>query len=89
MDLFLNGGKLTIHNELRTRAVHASDIRAITLEPRAISDGPTRWIARVQLADGSRIWIDDFDCGPASKPTKPELAVTVDEVRMLLGGKGE
>jgi hypothetical protein len=80
----VSGGKLIIRNEFRTRTVDAGDIRAITLQPKNFEGGAI-WVAQVELADGRRIWIDDFACGRASKPPKPDRAAAVEEVRMLLG----
>jgi hypothetical protein len=80
----VSGHKLTIRNEIRTYTVNAADIHAITLQPKS---GPndTYWVARVELTSGKNIWIDNFDCGPAGKPPKPDRAATVEEVRALLG----
>jgi hypothetical protein len=80
----ISGAKLTIRNDYRTRTVVASEIRAITLEPYAFGEVAKCWVPRVELTDGSSVWIDNFDCGPARRPPRPELAATVDEVRMLL-----
>jgi hypothetical protein len=82
-------GKLAIRNELSTRTVNASEIRAITLEPKAVSQVATHWVARVELTNGRNIWIEDFDCGPARRPPRPEMAAIVDEVRALLGVRAD
>ena len=79
------GHKLTIRNELRTYTVDANDIRAITLQPKSVGEGGTRWVARVGLASGKSIWIDNFDCGPAREPPIPDRAAAVRAVRALLG----
>jgi hypothetical protein len=81
----VSGDTLVIHNELFTRRVDAGDIRAITLEPKAVSQVATHWVARVELTSGKRIWIEEFDCGTASKPPNPERAAIVEQVRALLG----
>jgi hypothetical protein len=80
----VSGHKLTIRNELRTYTVDAADIRAISLQPKRVGEGGTRWVARVELTANS-IWIDNFDCGPAGRPPRPDRAATVEEVRALLG----
>jgi hypothetical protein len=85
----ISGAKLTIRNDYRTRTVNASEIRAITLEPHTFGQVVYCWVPRVRLIDGRSIWIDNFDCGPAGKPPRPELAATVDEVRVLLGVRAE
>ena len=83
----VRGGKLIIYRELRTRKVWASDIRAISLKPGYAYDSytPRPWKPRVELADGRRIWIEGLDCGPATKPPRPELAAAIEELRALLG----
>jgi hypothetical protein len=85
----ISGAKLTIRNDYRTRTVVASEVRAITLEPHVFGQVVSCWVPRVRLIDGRSIWIDNFDCGPAGKPPRPELAATVDEVRVLLGVKAD
>jgi hypothetical protein len=85
----VSGGKLVIYNELFTRRVDAGDIRTITLEPKAVSKVVTRWVARVELTSGKSIWIEDFDCGTASKPPIPEQVAIVDQVRALLGVRAD
>jgi hypothetical protein len=86
MGVRVRDGKLIIGAELRAQTVRAGDIHAITLEPKAINQaGFTRWVACVEVTDGKRIWIDNFDCGTTRRPPRPELAATVDEVRALLG----
>jgi hypothetical protein len=88
MGVQVRGGKLIISNEWWTRTVRAGDIRAVTLEPKAVNEaGATHWVARVQLTDGKNIWIDGLDCGTTRRPPRPELAATVDEVRALLGSE--
>lgn len=81
----VTGQKLTIRNYFRTRTVNASDIRAITLQPKEISQGGAVWIPRVDLNDGTSIWITSFECGPAGRPPKLDRVATVDEVQKLLG----
>lgn len=48
----IRGEKLTIRSYLRTRTVGASEIRAITLQPKAISQGGATWISEVS-GDGA------------------------------------
>jgi hypothetical protein len=81
----VSGHKLTIRNELRTYTVDAADIRAISLQPKCVGEGGTRWVARVELTGGKSIWIDNFDCGPTGRLPRPDRAATVEEVRALLG----
>jgi hypothetical protein len=81
----VRGEKLTIRSYLRTRTVSASDIRAITLQPKTIGQSGNIWIPRVDLIDGTGIWITSFECGPAARPPKLERVATVDELRKLLG----
>jgi hypothetical protein len=83
----VSGQKLTIRNQLRTYTVNAADIRAITLQPKSEPNN-TYWVARVELTANS-IWIDNFDCGPARKPPKPDRAATVEAVRALLGVRAD
>jgi hypothetical protein len=85
----VSGGKLIIHNELLTRRVDAGDICGITLEPKAVSQVATHWVACVELSDGESIWIDDFDGGTTRRPPRPELAAIVDEIRALLGVRAD
>jgi hypothetical protein len=84
----VSGHELTIRNELRTYTVDAAHIRAITLQPKSSQNGDY-WVARVELTSGKRIWIDNFDCGPAGKPPKPDRAAAVEEVRALLGVRAD
>jgi hypothetical protein len=82
----VTGQKLTIRSYFRTRPVNASDIRAITLQPKEISQGGgATWIPRVDLTDGTSVWITSFECGSALKPPKLDRVATVDELRKLLG----
>jgi hypothetical protein len=81
----INSEKITIRGYFVTRKVNASTISAITLQPLDNGEGQFRWIPRVELASGKSFWINSFDCGPARNPPKPELASTIDEIRMLLG----
>lgn len=80
----VSGQKLMIRNELRSYAVDAADIRALTIEPK---QGPNAsyWVARIELTSGKGIWIDNFDCGRTSRPPKPDRVAIVAEVRALLG----
>lgn len=79
----VNGGRLTIRNELRTYTVDAADIDAISLQPKSNPNGD-HWVARVELTSGKSIWIDNFDCGSTGKPPKPGGAAAVEEIRALL-----
>jgi hypothetical protein len=80
----VSGEKLTIRSYLRTRTVDASQIRAITLHPKAISQGGASWIPRVDLTDGTSIWITSLECGPAAQPPRLDRVATVGELRKLL-----
>lgn len=84
----VSGHELTVRNELRTYRVDAADIRAITLQPKSSQNGPY-WVAQVELTGGKSIWIDNFICGPAEKPPKPDRAAAVEEVRALLGVRAD
>ena len=84
----VSGHKLTIRNEFRTYTVDAADIRAITLQPKSSPNGSYR-VARVELTSGKSIWIDNFDCGPAGKPPKPDRVAAVEAVRALLGVRAD
>jgi len=81
----ISSGKITTRGYLRTRTVSASEIRAITLQPHDNGEGRLRWIPRVELISGKSFWIYSFDCGPESKPPKPEKAAAIEEVCALLG----
>jgi hypothetical protein len=83
----ISAEKITIRGYFVTRTVNASEIHAITLQPKDNGEGQLRWIPRVGLTSGKGLWIASFDCGPARKPPKPELAATIEEVRTLLGVK--
>jgi hypothetical protein len=83
----ISAEKITIRGYFRTRAVNASEIRAITLRPKDNGEGQLRWIPQVELTSGKSFPIASFDCGPARKPPKPELAAIIEEVRALLGVK--
>jgi hypothetical protein len=72
-----------------TRTVKASEIRAITLHPKDNGQGKLRWIPQVELTSGKNFSIASFDCGPARKPPKPEMAVIIEDVRALLGVKAD
>lgn len=80
----VSGQKLAIRNEFRTTTVDAADIRAINLQPKGSPNGPY-WVPRVELTSGKSIWIDNFDCGPAGRPPRPERVAIAEEVRALLG----
>jgi hypothetical protein len=82
----VSGQKLTIRNEFRTYVIPASSIRAITLKPHSRGQELfDHWMPRVELTRGRGVWIENFDCGRASRPPKPKLAAIVEEVRALLG----
>jgi hypothetical protein len=89
MGVRVSGQKLTIGNELRTHTIDASDIRAITLRPKPISQVATHWKPWVELTSGQGVWIYNFDCGPARRSPRAESAAIVDEVRALLGIRGK
>jgi hypothetical protein len=74
---------MTYRGYFRTRTVDASEIRAITLQPKNDGNGD-RWIPRVELTGGKGFWIQGFDCGPARKPPKPHQAARLNAVRALL-----
>jgi hypothetical protein len=80
----VSGQKLTIRNEFRTSTVDAADIRAINLQPMDSPNG-RYWVPRVELTSGKSVWIDNFDCGPAGRPPRPDRVAIVEEVRTLLG----
>jgi hypothetical protein len=75
--------KLTITNEYWMRVVAASSIRKITLKPHVLAHRE-HWIPWVELTSGRGVWIDNFDCGLAGRPPRPELVAVVEEVRALL-----
>jgi hypothetical protein len=81
----ISSEKITIRGYFVTRTVNASDIRAITLQPKDNGEGRLRWIPEVELTSGKSFSINSFDCGPARKPPKPELAATIEDIRALLG----
>jgi hypothetical protein len=83
--VLVTGEKLTIRSYLRTHTVDNSQIRAITLQPKVLGQGVPVWIPRVDLTDGTSIWITSFECGPAHRPPRLDRVATVDEIRGLLG----
>jgi len=85
--LQVRAGKMRVRGYFRTRAVEASEIRAITLLPKDVGGESQhlRWRARVKLTGGKGFWIYGFDGGRAGKPPNPGLAAALDEVRALLG----
>lgn len=85
MGVQVSSEKLTIRNAYRTYTIDASSIRAIILQPHAKVNGSGRWLPWVILTNRAGVWIDNFDCGPASGPPRPGPAAIVEEVRMLLG----
>ena len=89
--LQVSAGKMRVRGYFRTRAVDASEIRAIPLRREDIGGESSRlrWRARVELTCGKSFWIDGFDCGRAEKPPKPDRAAILDEVRALLGVRAD
>ena len=85
----VSGQKLTIRNQLRTYTVDAADIRAITLQPKSGGEGGRIWVARVELTGGDSIWIDNFECGLAGEPPRPDRVAAVEAVRALLGVRAD
>jgi membrane protein implicated in regulation of membrane protease activity len=83
----ISSEKMTIRGYFVTRTVKASEIRAITLQPKDNGQGQLRWIPQVELTSGKAFWIDSFDCGAARNPPKPGVAATIEDVRTLLGVK--
>ena len=83
----ISAEKIAIRGYFRSRTVNGSEIRAITLRPKDNGEGQLRWIPQVELTSGKSFSIASFDCGPARKPPKPDLAATIEEVRALLGVK--
>jgi hypothetical protein len=79
--------KMTNRGYFVTRTVKPSEIRAITLQPQDNGEGQLRWIPEVELTSGKSFSIASFDCGPARRPPKPEMAATIEDVRTLLGVK--
>jgi hypothetical protein len=77
----VHGGRLIVHNELRTRTVNASDVREITWDWWR-NRGTWRVVPRVHLADGgsfrlSALW--------SHGSRRAELVTTVEEILSLLG----
>lgn len=85
----ISAGKMTSRGYFWTRTVQASEIRAITLQPKDDTGNGPRWIPRVELTGGKGFWIQSFDCGPAPQSPNPHLAATLDEVRALLGVRAD
>ena len=85
----ISGGNLTVRNWLSSYTVSSSEIRAITLRPKASGKKDSRWVPRVELADGRSGWIGALDFGPADKPPQPEPAAILEEVRALLEVRAE
>jgi hypothetical protein len=81
--------KLAIRSYLRTRTVNANEIRAITLQSKAMGQAGNHWIPRVDLTDANTVWITNFDCGPAAGPPKAGPAAAVGEIRALLSVKAD
>jgi DivIVA domain-containing protein len=90
--LQVSAGKMRVRGYFRTRAVEASEVRAITLLPKDVGGERSclRWRARVTLTGGKGFWIDGFDGGRAEKkPPNPEVTAALDEVRALLGVRAD
>jgi len=89
MGVRVSGQKLIIRNEVWTHIIDASDVRAITLKPKNISEVRTHWEPWVELTSGRGVWIYNFDCGPARWRPRPELVAIVKEVRAMLGVRAD
>ena len=77
----VHGGRLIVHDYLRTRTVNASDIREITWE--WWRSGGTRWVVpRVHLADGGSIRLSGLW---SYGSRQAELVTTIEEILSLLG----
>ena len=77
----VHGGRLIVHDYLRTRTVNAGDIREITWE--WWRKGGTRWVVpRVHLADGGSIRLSGLW---SYGSRQAELVTTVEEILSLLG----
>jgi hypothetical protein len=85
----VSGKKLTIVNELWMHVIEASSIRAITLIPQSLGQGADHWRPLVVLTTGRSVCIENFDCGHASWPPRPERVAVVEELRALLGVEGD
>jgi hypothetical protein len=81
----VSGRNLTIRNYFRTRTVDVGDIRAITVQPKQSGESGSVWTPRVDLTDGTSIWISSFECGPAFRPPRLDRVAVVDELRKQLG----
>jgi hypothetical protein len=69
--------------------IEASSIRAITLIPRSLGQGADHWRPLVVLTTGRCVCIENFDCGHAKWPPRPERVAVVEELRALLGVEGD
>jgi hypothetical protein len=77
----VHGGRLIVHDYLRTRRVSAGDVREVTWE--WWRKGGTRWVVpRVQLADGGSIRLSGLWTYGSRQA---ELVTTVEEMLSLLG----
>ena len=77
----VHGGRLIVHDYLRTRTVNASDIREITWD--WWRSGGTRWVVpRVHLAGGGSIRLSGLW---SYGSRQAELVTTVEEILSLLG----
>jgi hypothetical protein len=83
----ISSEKMTIRGYFVTRTVNASEIRALSLQPKDNGEGQLRWIPQIELTSGKSFSIDSFDCGPARNPPRPEMSATIEDVRTLLGVK--
>jgi hypothetical protein len=71
MGVQISGGNLTVRNWFSSYTVSGGEIGAITLRPKAGGREGSRWVPRVELADGRSGWIDALDCGPAKNRRNP------------------
>lgn len=85
----VSGQQLMIRNTLRTYAIDADRIRAITVKEHSSGEGTAHWFPWVELTSGRGVWIDGIDCGRAEKPPRPERLAVVEEIRARLGLKSD
>jgi hypothetical protein len=83
--VLVRGQQLTIRNYFRTRTVNIGDIRAVTLQAKESGQAGSVWIPRVDLTDGTSLWISSFECGKALRPPRLDRVAVVDELRKQLG----
>jgi hypothetical protein len=85
----ISGDKLIIRNEWRSHTVNVSEVRAITLQPKSMGQGPDHWMPRVDLTGGKSVWITNFDSGQSDRQPKAEQTAALNEVRALLRVGGD